>query len=609
MQPLNLAQPAAILRLCVRDQNYNHILFRIRGNNSAASFRLRLTDSAGRTAEYGVQGDNQDFVCTDIRTRRIVVDLEGDRPARDGGCDVRDIAQACLELDGDPGGTVWADGAELFYRPSLSAAWETRKQQLAAQHSRLLTQNEPAPGIRMVDDIAELKEILARLKAEKGPYDGDFIRAEGTRFVHSATGETFTPIGTNYLGMNFWEPQIFKFFAPDEIDEDFAIMHTLGYNTLRLAFTSYIHYAPDDEEQVEEGCLLKLGIILELARKHGLRVMLVGLDGEPPARFKDTDILSDGAYVTMLANRFENTARLFADHPAIFAWNIFNELTVPWTSPFMEHTWRAWQEARGVRELLPTPPDEYGAPGLQKYQQFREDVAREYIKTITEAVRRGTPNHMVTCGTLQWSFPLMRPGDAPSSYAAANPRRFAEFVDFVCPHYYPLYSENLLYPPEHFHINLQGLRGWIRFNKLGKPILLEEFGSPGGGDFWGRHYTQNQQAQFGRAIVDTTAADVAGYINWPFQDTPSSTDISTWTGLIDVEKRPKQWGAELAELVRTADRTPGRPAQYAIDKQRCTTEQGSGGFANYIRRGLNEYLAYIHNNDADITITEGDSLQ
>ena len=569
----------------------NRLEFVIRGNNSPTEFSVSVIDGAGREAMFSTKGGNYDFVFSDYRKRRVIIDFEGDTPQTNAGCDFTDIKRVRFSVLGEVSGNVYIDDIALCNKKSISAAWEERAKEI--EGSYIMTQNEVSPEINCVNDALELKKLYEKLKSENGELGTDFIRAEGTRFVHQ-DGSEFIAIGSNYLGINIWEPDIFKNFSPEQLDEDFAIMEKMGFTTIRFAFTHHIWYDEADETKVSEECLLKIAVFLEIARKHNLRVILVGLDGHPPKRFENTDRLVDDEYIEMLEKRFEHTAAYFKDNPTILAWNIYNELTVSYDTPMML---AKWKEESGRDDIGESDEE------IARYQEFRIEVAQRYIKKHTDAVRRGTQNHMVTCGTLQWSFPLIRPGDF-EGYAAVNPRHFAQYVDFLCPHYYPIYCEHMLYPSENFHTNLQALRGWVNYCKVGKPILLEEFGSTGGGELWGIYYNQNQQLQFARAVIDTLAADVTGFIYWPFQDVPGSTDISQWSGLIDVEKNQKQLGAEYAYLINTADRTEYPQVEYSIDMKKCTTEKGSGGFGNYIRDSITKYISWLENKENDVIITE-----
>mgnify|MGYP004474806089 CR=1 FL=1 len=559
----------------------NRIEFTVKGNNSPASFTVTVADSAGRTKLYSPKGGNFDFVFTDYRKRRVIIDFEGDRPENDGGCDLSDVKAVTYTLIDDPEGDVYVGDAEIVTKRSYSAEWDKRRKEIAGSYA--MTQNEVNPKVHLVNDIEELKALREKLHRENGEFDSDFIRARGDRFVHS-DGRPFTPVGANYLGLNIWEPNIIRYFSPEEIDEDFSIMEKLGYTIIRFAFTHYIVPDENDCDRVSEESLLKIAVYLELARKHHLRVILVGLDGKTPEKFASADTRVNEGYLTMMEKRFSHAAEYFKDDPTIFAWNIYNELTVGTKTPEMLSLWE---------ENKAEFPD---------YQLFKVEVGNRLIKRLTDAVRRGSQNHMVTCGTLQWSFPMIRPDDE-GAFPGVDPHGFIDYVDFLCPHYYPIYASHIFYPPVNFHRNLQALRGWVNYCKLGKPIVLEEFGCPGGGDFWGFDYTQNHQLMFMRAAIDTLAADVAGFVCWPFQDVPGSTDISMWCGVIDVEKNTKQAGAEFAALVNTADRTKRPEEVYPLDLASCVHEKSDGFFSGYIHTTLDRYIDHLKNRENDVRIT------
>ena len=291
----------------------------------------------------------------------------------------------------------------------------------------------------------------------------------------------------------------------------------------------------------------------------------------------------------MLENRFESTAAIFKDDPTILAWNIYNEFGVG-------------NRTKEVDNLYNEYRSEYHAGQYQDYESFKLMMADNYVRRLSSAVRRGSGNHMVTCGTLQYSFPMITATGVGQS-AGADPTSFYEYVDFLCPHFYPLYSGNWGYPSSNFHRNLQSLRAWVSYCKsTGKPVLLEEFGAPGGGSFWNNYFTQNQQLQWTRAVIDTLAADVAGFVYWPYQDTPGSSDISQWSGLVDVEKKVKAAGAEYAQLILSADRAKYEKYVYEMDFYTVTHETGSGGFNGTKEKYIKELLAFLKNRKNDIVI-------
>ncbi|MDD6321349.1 MAG: cellulase family glycosylhydrolase [Firmicutes bacterium] len=564
----------------------NRLEFCIQGNNSGAAFSVTVVDSKGGSANFLPARGNYDLVFTDYRVRRITIDFDGDKPERGADCDFNNVKKVIFTLIDDPGGEVLVGEAKLDTVKSLSAEWEKRKSALEAAGE--LSKNEVPSDVVTVDDVENLRAIRDKLKAENGDYGTDFIRADGDRFVHG-DGSEFIAIGTNYYGFNIWQPSLLGRFSPDDINEDLSIIAGMGLNTVRFAFSSGVSGDEKDPGKVCERDILKIDIFLQLARKHGIRVILVGLDGNPPSNLSGVDKTVNNDFLTMLENRFESTAAIFKDDPTILAWNIYNEFGVG-------------NRTKEVDTLYNEYRSEYHAGQYQDYESFKLMMADNYVRRLSSAVRRGSGNHMVTCGTLQYSFPMITATGVGQS-AGADPTSFYEYVDFLCPHFYPLYSGNWGYPSSNFHRNLQSLRAWVSYCKsTGKPILLEEFGAPGGGSFWNNYFTQNQQLQWTRAVIDTLAADVAGFVYWPYQDTPGSSDISQWSGLVDVEKKVKAAGAEYAQLILSADRAKYEKYVYEMDFYTVTHETGSGGFNGTKEKYIKELLAFLKNRKNDIVI-------
>ncbi len=560
----------------------NRLEFCIQGNNSAACFSVTVVDATGKTAQYTNKTGNYDLCFSDYRVRRISIDFDGDKSKMSGKCDFSNLKSVVFALVDDPGGDVYIGEAKLVQKTSASDAWDQRRKELSK--TDLLTKNSIDEDVVCVNDVDTLRAIRDRLVAENGPLGDDFIRAEGDRFYHK-DGSEFIPIGANYLGLNIWEPNFITHFSPAEIEEDFAICKALGFTVVRQVFSGFAKF--DSPTDINEADLLKLEVYLELARKYDLRVIVVGGWGYLNDCAGTNNKVSEDRLQRM-AMAFEIVANHFKDNPTVFSFTLDNEFTCPLSGD------------RDMQAQYNEYLSEYHVGRFQDVNDFTNLVTDKWVEMMTAAVRRGSPNHMVSVGFLQWSFPLIRQG---MGYAGSDPVTCAQYVDYLSVHYYPLYASNWGSQGTDFHAALQALRAWVNYCKVGKPIILEEFGAPGGGSFWGTYYRQNNQLQWIRAVIDTCAADVAGFVNWPFQDTPGASDISAWCGLIDVEKNPKQAGLEFAELVRTADRTPYEEQVYYIDFYDCTHGLPEAGtFNGTIRGNLNEYLAFLKNKKYDITI-------
>src|SRR6185295_422279 len=87
--------------------------------------------------------------------------------------------------------------------------------------------------------------------------------------------------------------------------------------------------------------------------------------------------------------------------------------------------------------------------------------------------------------------------------------------------------------------NLSYLESIVReVARPGKPVVLAEFGWYGGAEkpkFDHSAHPQaseDQQAQYCRHVVETSAGFVVGWLNWGFYDHPEANDCSELTGLL-----------------------------------------------------------------------------
>jgi len=156
---------------------------------------------------------------------------------------------------------------------------------------------------------------------------------------------------------------------------------------------------------------------------------------------------------------------------------------------------------------------------------------------------------LVTVGLIQWSVPALLP--STSHYSAFRPERIAPYLDFQEIHFYPLSNGAYQYrDAAERDGNLAYLESVVRETAApGQPVVVAEFGWYGGGAVadW-RNATEEQQAEWCAALIDTTAGLACGWLNWGFYDSPESTDVSIYTGLLTADGTMKAWGARFKEL-------------------------------------------------------------
>jgi hypothetical protein len=266
-------------------------------------------------------------------------------------------------------------------------------------------------------------------------------------FVLYPSGRPFTPWGFNYdhdgrgrLLEEYWETEW------DKVEEDFREMKELGANVVRihLQFGRFV----ETPGRMNGKNLNRLGRLLELAEETGLYLDITGLGcylkEEVPSWY---DALSEKERWEAQARFWEGVSARCAGSPAIFCYDLMNEPVVP----------------GGGRN----PGDWLGPPFAEKYHfvQFvsldaagrsRPAVAKEWIQTLTRAVRKRDPRHLVTAGLVDWSL------DRPGLASGFVPEEVATELDFLCVHQYPETGK------------LEEALGTLKGFSVGKPVVIEE---------------------------------------------------------------------------------------------------------------------------------------
>ncbi len=94
---------------------------------------------------------------------------------------------------------------------------------------------------------------------------------------------------------------------------------------------------------------------------------------------------------------------------------------------------------------------------LDPASRAREEIARQWIKTLTAAIRKHDRDSLITVGLVDWSL------DKPRTlYSGFAPAKIAPELDFLCVHVYPERGK--------VDENLTTLRDF----GVGKPVVIEE---------------------------------------------------------------------------------------------------------------------------------------
>jgi hypothetical protein len=396
------------------------------------------------------------------------------------------------------------------------------------------------------------------------------IRVAQRGFVTDGA-KTFVPFGvTYYRPMTGWAPQVWTQFDPAATRKDFALMREQGVNCVRV-FLSYHSFYPRPGALDTAG-LDKFDQFLSLAEEAGIYVHPTGPDlwegppeGQPIA-------IEDQNTVAALEQFWKLLAAHCRGRSVIFAYELKNEPELPWKSEILQRRWNVWlakkyaspdalaaawgQADPGFPDSVPIPPDHDALKDkrLLDYQTFREDIADEWTSRQAAAIKAADPDALVTVGLIQWSVPSLLPANI-THYSAFRPDRQARFLDFMEIHFYPFANGAFDYRSREDQLmNMAYLESVVReVARPGKPALLAEFGWYGGGKPRfdnGAHAaaTEEQQADYCRSVVQTSAGFVCGWLNWGFFDAPEAGDCSQFTGLATATGKIKAWGRAFQEL-------------------------------------------------------------
>lgn len=272
------------------------------------------------------------------------------------------------------------------------------------------------------------------------------VSPDGRNFELTPSGVKFVPWGLNYdhdrdhrLLEEYWDNEW------PMIEADFAEIKAYGANVVRVhPEISVFMLAPD---KPNPHALAQFARLLKLAEKHELYLDITGAscyrEKDVPAWY---DALSEEARWDAQAVHWESLAKVCANSPAVFCYDLMNEPVVPapgekakswYLEPFagMAFTQRISLDTQG---------------------RSQEEIALAWIRKLTAAVRKHDTNAMITVGLLDWSLP------GHERYTGFDPVKTGPEVDFVSVHIYPASGK--------IDEALETLKKY----DVGKPIVLEE---------------------------------------------------------------------------------------------------------------------------------------
>ncbi|MDE3067831.1 MAG: cellulase family glycosylhydrolase [Verrucomicrobiota bacterium] len=270
------------------------------------------------------------------------------------------------------------------------------------------------------------------------------VAPDSRGFILAGSKQPFHPWGFNYgnhgrLMEDFWNGD-WKTFAGD-----FRKMKALGANVVRvhLQYGKFMS-GPDRPNRAE---FKQLSRMLRLAEKTGLYLDVTGLacyrPGDTPEWYKDMD---ERQHWAAQSNFWNAVAATCARSPAVFCYDLINEPIV----------------SGGRRE-----PGAWSSGHLFGHYDFvqfitldpagrrREDIAADWIRVMTAAIRAHDTHALITVGLLPWT-------PRWGFLSGFVPKKIAPDLDFIAVHIYPDAKK----PGEAMEA--------LRKCAVGKPVVIEE---------------------------------------------------------------------------------------------------------------------------------------
>lgn len=409
-----------------------------------------------------------------------------------------------------------------------------------------------------------------------------------TTLRERGTGRPFVAVGLNYFDHETgWAPKLWQKFDAQRVAGQLDLIKGQGFNTIRVFLTLQSFHA--DPGRVSPEGERKFRRLLELCRERGIYVIPSGPDHwEGTPAWRGPDVFADDAVLDADDQWWRAFAEHFKDDATILAYDLLNEPAIGWDTPGLRRKWNEWlqREYGGAEkaaaawkltaEQLGTwgsiaPPPQTPVLNDQRlfdYQRFREWIGDEWTRRHAEAIRAADHNHLVTVGHIQWAASIFIPG--VQHYAGFNQRTNARFVDFVTIHFYPLEYPNPAEKPEGVQINASYLEALLYECSVGKPLMIGEFNWYGGGGLNVQGAWQlpekpvEHQVEWCQALLDVSRGRVCGWLNWAFADTPTSLDVTRWSGLWTQDLQLKPWGRVFGEFARATIAHPPMKREFPV---------------------------------------------
>jgi endo-1,4-beta-mannosidase len=325
-----------------------------------------------------------------------------------------------------------------------------------------------------------------------------------------------------WVGVNFWSrtggPLMWRYYDPKVVREELDVMLAHGMPLTR-SFFYWPDFMPTPDRLDENLC----GHFLDFLDAHAERGMssiptflvghMSGQNWDPPWRggrdlFEDVWLVARQAWYVR-----ELTAR-FADHPAVIAWLLTNEVPI----------YGDWK-SRGNGAL-------------------RAESVISWAQILVDAVRAGGGYHPVSIGDGAWGI------EVNGTDNGFRVRDIAGLVDFLGPHVYRMETDQLRQ-----HLGAAFVCELLDFNN--QPVIMEEFGVSS-------DYTSDENAAhyYRHTLHHTLLAGATGWITWNntdyddlFAQAPySHHPFELHFGLVDKHGKAKPAAHEVKQFAELLER-------------------------------------------------------
>lgn len=334
------------------------------------------------------------------------------------------------------------------------------------------TQSAKIPSLLFALIFLFLSSAPAQQSAKTSPEQSRLsaVHLDGNYFSHN--GRRFIPVGAN------WVPAVHAMQWPTEwdpkaIEADFARMHELGFNTIRLDFVwAWIEPRPGD---YNPEAFRAIDFLISLAHRYGIYLhpeLLIG--GEVGEAFWDVPYRqgrhphSDPDMLRIQTDHVAELARHYANEPAILGWDLTDEPPF-WISP-----------------------------------DTTDAMAINWTRLLSWSMRRYDKLHPIVVGVSMEDV-----GRGPF-----RPDNIAPEVDFFSVHPYSIYAPKLF--PDSM-LSERGTYGSAFETALsgsaGHPVMVQEIGASSA------QYDPEQISQFLRAsLYSGLGAGANGFLIWCYTD-------------------------------------------------------------------------------------------